>query len=226
MNTATRELSPAAEPVKFSPSDLARFWAKVDKNGPLPDQSNPHYDGLDQCWDWKGRTDAAGYAEISMNQTRMGVHRVSVLIHGGNIPHGMIVLHSCDKRNCVNPLHLRVGTHKENTSDMCQKGRAAYGDKSAARKYPHKVSRGDHHYSRKNPELLARGDANGARMHPEMVARGSSHRLAKLTESDILEIRSSYAGKTVTMPTLGRKFGVSTAKIHQIIHRKSWAHVD
>jgi hypothetical protein len=39
------------------------------------------------------------------------------------IPDGMFVLHSCDVTLCVNPEHLRVGTPKENTKDMMDRGR-------------------------------------------------------------------------------------------------------
>jgi hypothetical protein len=41
----------------------------------------------------------------------------------GPIPDGMLVLHTCDVRNCVNPEHLFLGTNKENTQDMVTKGR-------------------------------------------------------------------------------------------------------
>lgn len=36
----------------------------------------------------------------------------------------MLVLHSCDTPLCVNPDHLRVGTHVDNMADMKARGRA------------------------------------------------------------------------------------------------------
>ena len=225
MQTPTTGLDAATPAVKFPAAELARFWRKVDKNGPLPDQSLPFYEGLGPCWLWKGRTDSAGYAEVRMNGKRMGVHRASVMIHGREIPTGLFVLHACDQTNCVNPQHLWIGTAKDNTTDMLAKAREARGCRSGAKKHPDKLSRGDRHYSRKNPERLARGDANGARVHPERMTRGEAHKLAKLTELDVVQIRADYAGKVATMPTLSRKYGVSIAKIHHIIHRKAWAHV-
>lgn len=40
---------------------------------------------------------------------------------------GLVVRHTCDVRNCVNPLHLRLGTQKDNIYDMIAKGRKFYG---------------------------------------------------------------------------------------------------
>jgi len=36
----------------------------------------------------------------------------------------MLVLHLCDNPGCINPAHLYVGTHKDNTNDMYRRGRA------------------------------------------------------------------------------------------------------
>jgi DNA invertase Pin-like site-specific DNA recombinase len=45
-----------------------------------------------------------------------------------------MVLHSCDVTNCVNPAHLRLGTAKENTKDMVDRGRDTSGEKSSLAK--------------------------------------------------------------------------------------------
>ena len=41
----------------------------------------------------------------------------------GPIPKGMNVLHSCDNGLCINIKHLWLGTKKDNTQDMMEKGR-------------------------------------------------------------------------------------------------------
>jgi DNA-directed RNA polymerase specialized sigma subunit len=41
----------------------------------------------------------------------------------GPIPAGLLVLHSCDQPACVNPLHLRIGTQRENVEDAARRGR-------------------------------------------------------------------------------------------------------
>ena len=40
----------------------------------------------------------------------------------GEIPDGLLVLHSCDNPICVNPYHLRLGTVIENMKDRDRNG--------------------------------------------------------------------------------------------------------
>lgn len=60
--------------------------------------------------------------------------------------------------------------------------------------------------------------------HVSLHFQGEQHPLARLTETDVREIRQRYEqGETQT--SLGQHFGVSQSNIWCIIHRKSWAHV-
>jgi len=51
------------------------------------------------------------------------VHREVYFFNKGDIPKGKIILHTCDNSDCINPNHLIIGTHKDNTQDMIEKGR-------------------------------------------------------------------------------------------------------
>jgi len=44
----------------------------------------------------------------------------------------MLVLHSCDNPKCINPEHLRIGTHADNGQDMRDRDRSAkhHGEKN------------------------------------------------------------------------------------------------
>lgn len=76
------------------------------------------------CWLWCGTMADTGYGKLyAFGQTKASAHRVSHILHIGPIPAGMMVLHRCDVRLCVNPAHLFVGTAGDNTKDMLAKSR-------------------------------------------------------------------------------------------------------
>lgn len=77
----------------------------------------------DGCWLWIGaRRNKCGC--ISVNDRTEYAHRVAHTLWIGPIPEGLLVLHTCDQPLCVNPAHLFVGTHADNSLDMVAKGRA------------------------------------------------------------------------------------------------------
>lgn len=78
-----------------------------------------------ECWGWR-RHKQRGYGQISAGGNRMRAHRASYIHFVGNIPKGKMVLHHCDNRSCCNPKHLYVGTAKDNTRDMLQRGRGRW----------------------------------------------------------------------------------------------------
>lgn len=91
-----------------------RFWEKVDKRGPA------------ECWPWVATRTPGGYGQIKAggrDQSRFMAHRVSLMLATGALDPALEVLHECDHPWCVNPAHLRQGTHQENLRDAKQKGR-------------------------------------------------------------------------------------------------------
>ena len=73
------------------------------------------------CWIWTGKLDTGGYGRISPLGRS---HRASFILFKGPIINGMHVLHSCDNTWCVNPDHLRLGSHHDNMRDKAIRGRA------------------------------------------------------------------------------------------------------
>lgn len=88
-----------------------RFWDSVIKTN--------------KCWECNLKG-GGKYRQISVNGKNISVHRFSWELHNGVIPKGMLVCHKCDNPICVNPEHLFLGTHKDNTQDMIRKNRRKY----------------------------------------------------------------------------------------------------
>lgn len=79
------------------------------------------------CWLWEGSTYQNGYGWLKVFGKIVSAHRYSYELHRGPIPCGGHILHSCDVKHCVNPDHLRVGSHAENMADAVARGRIASG---------------------------------------------------------------------------------------------------
>jgi hypothetical protein len=109
-----------------SRSASKRFWGRVNK------KNNK------DCWVWEGTKNYAGYGYLNLSGIRVKAHRVMWMIYNHDIPEGKIICHQCDNPGCVNPNHLFLGTLKDNSVDMTNKGR------NVAHKNPEKLFRGKH----------------------------------------------------------------------------------
>lgn len=83
------------------------------------------------CWNWVAATNERGYGVVSRGGRAGGLHkahRASWIVHRGEIPAGMWVLHRCDNPRCINPEHLYLGDHRRNVADMVERGRNVLPD--------------------------------------------------------------------------------------------------
>ena len=92
---------------------MKRFWDKVDKSG--------------DCWIWTAATGRGGYGVFSVDGRAVRAHRAAYVLHKGDIPNDMHVLHICDNPACVRIDHLFLGTHSDNMADKAAKGRQSKG---------------------------------------------------------------------------------------------------
>ena len=102
----------------------ARFWKKVNKNGPVP----PLRPELGPCWLYKGTPEkVTGYVRCDINRVRDYVHRFVYRAFVAPIPDGKEIDHQCHNadpscpsdasclhRRCANPVHLEAVSHREN----------------------------------------------------------------------------------------------------------------
>ena len=79
---------------------------------------------MNNCIEWRGYTNKAGYGVKTWNRKHKLLHRVAWEWANGPILEGAHVLHRCDNPPCVNPNHLFLGTQADNMKDMIAKGRS------------------------------------------------------------------------------------------------------
>lgn len=166
---------------------IRKFWSRVD-HGPLG-----------RCWPWLWTKNSRGYGEVQLTINGgwyRGAHRAAYALAFGGVPNGLDVLHSCDNPSCVNPTHLRPGTHTDNMQDKMARGR------------------GNH----------LRGDAHPNKRHPERLARGERQGAAKLTAEDVVVIRRRLAAGE-HQRVVASDYGVTQNAVWSIKKRLTWRHV-
>jgi len=150
------------------------------------------------CWEWQGyrRKNGYGFFRLGIPHTKRRkilAHRWSFYLATGHWPHApLYVLHSCANPSCVNPVHLRAGTHLENMRDKIKDGHTMVGDK------------------------------NPSRLYPERYPRGEQHHSAKLTRASVLEAKHLYATGQYRLVDLAAAYNVSIATLHAAVRGKTW----
>lgn len=106
------------------------------------------------CWIYTGEILKNGYGRFHYGGKRHLAHRFSFRFFNGYIKENYLVCHSCDNRKCVNPLHLWLGSYRDNNIDTIKKGRRPKRRASL-------VCRAGHELNQSNRFISANGKSNG-----------------------------------------------------------------
>lgn len=194
-STALAEIVPTMTAV-----EKARFWAKVDKNGPtMPHMSTP-------CWEWTGTKSLTvskdrewRYGRVHIRNHRCMAHILSQWMAGAVVPAGAVVCHHCDNPGCVRPDHAYVGTYATNARDR--------EDRWPAGK-PHPAA----------------GHGPRQRRGPQLKPARPNRSNARLTEEDVREVvRLRRSG--VLLVDVAARFHVRKSAISSIMTGRNWNEV-
>tara|TARA_R110000868_G_C10525106_1_gene733468 strand:- start:25 stop:486 length:462 start_codon:yes stop_codon:yes gene_type:complete len=83
------------------------------------------------CHLWTAQLDRNGYGLFRQHVAHRFAWRA---YNNEEIPADKEILHTCHVRNCVNPDHLRLGTHAENMREMVEQGNSTKGEKNPSAK--------------------------------------------------------------------------------------------
>ena len=89
----------------------------------------------DACIIWPFGIFSSGYGAVMRGKKTMKAHRLALIMHSGtNHPHLEAAHGECHTPLCVNPLHLRWATRKENNADRHRDGTHNMGERHALAK--------------------------------------------------------------------------------------------
>lgn len=181
-----------------------RLYTKVNKRGPfVKDYAVIEYPEIvgTRCWEFIGFIDDSGYGNIYYIDRVKRTHIVSYTLSVGKIPKNYkgkkaCILHKCDNRKCIRPLHLFLGNRTLNNLDKLNKGRQSKGLKHSLATIGTKPYRP----GEKNPN-------------------------AKLTDEDADRIRLLFHSGEYLQRELAEMFGCTQPNIGYIVRNESFVHM-
>lgn len=154
-------------------------------------------------------------------------HRLFYELLKAPIQKELLACHKCDTRLCVNPDHIFIGTHYDNSHDSIKKGRWPEGESSSSSKLTERqileISE-----SKERRTILAK-KFGVSKQHISKIRRGDAwkhiirntgfNEQRKLAEEQVRYILSS----SETQRVLAEKFGVTQTAISLIKRRINWS---
>jgi hypothetical protein len=114
----------------------------IEKSYILGDIERFYHDSpIGVCWEYtKAKDGSFGYGSLPISMSERKAHRLAYKVLVGPIGDSL-VLHKCDNPCCINPVHLFLGTHKDNADDMISKSRGDWSQSKHGTQKSFSVSR-------------------------------------------------------------------------------------
>jgi hypothetical protein len=202
---------------KTTEDPVQRFLKFVDKS--------------ESCWIWKGSYFETGYGQFWLNKKTMTAHKSSWILLKNEKTNGKCVCHTCDNRFCVNPDHLFLGSHKDNTQDMIKKGRQPIQKRKICTEDREKII--NMHYQgirqRDIGKLFGVHQWHINRIIHENIPSkslsGEGNCNAKLTAEIVLEMRKLRITENKSFTEIAKLFSVNYTTAERAIKGITWKHI-
>ncbi len=153
------------------------------------------------CWLWTATIDSGGYGQMRVGGPIQKAHQVAwTLATGAPVPEDHMVLHTCDVRACVR--NDERGVYVVRGREYPRYGHLFLGDQTA------------------NMQDMA---DKGRAILPDQ--RGGKHAGARLTETQVREIRERFQSGIMLYQDLAAEYNVSSQSIGKVIRRERWRHL-
>lgn len=154
--------------------------------------------GWNECWEWTAGRNEQGYGQFHLLASETPERRRKT-----------VIAHRMAYQTYWRRLLENWGLHECNNPPCC----------NPLHVYDGTPSENQH-------DSIAAGTAVVLRKGWRRTARGERAGLAKLTDDAIKKIRARYVQGGVTQQKLADEYGVNQTQISNIVHRKTWRHVE
>lgn len=150
---------------------------------------------LGPCWLWMGGKTGRGYGAAYVYGKYHGAHRFAYEFYHGPIPEGLQVCHQCDNPQCLNAT-----------------GHLFLG--TGFDNMSNKVSKNRQAQGLKHSLAVMKNRP-----------RGERHRMSKVTDSEVLEMRRLCRETKLPMSAIAERFALSLSAAEKAIRGVTWKHL-
>ena len=198
------------------------------------------------CLNWTGAKNPQNrYGHISVFRVdffgeTVSTHRASYYARYGPFDKSKFILHKCDNRKCINPGHLYLGTAKDNTRDMYERGgsdiryrigRQTTIDQSTINKIVEIYKTGEYKLESLSKIFDIKADYIRAilsnktlkQFERETIKVKEGRRLVRKQAQEVIDL---YATGDYTMKKIGEIFNCDESTISRLIKGSTWPELD
>ncbi len=222
-----KRLIPKSEVNKAKKELRDDFIARIIKN--VNDKGCWHLKSIEKS---KSVDFLVHFSERGTKKIFFKAKRFSFECFSGDLPEGFAVYSNCDDKYCINPDHHYSSTFKSYINKQIKSG--SRNVRSGFKHTLETITKMSQSQKGKKPDKQARLKMRlaklGVKRDPESVAktaekyfRGENNACAKLTEQEVLEIRSLK--NKVSSHELAKNYPVTHSHIRSIWRKSCWKHL-